>query len=213
GIGVTTAIIVNKKSPGKEVVKGTGPGGKTNIEIPVVIPGKSNSPVNENAVADNDIKITSPVIKEKETSNNAIAKEKKDQLKLPAPVQITTQPVKEEPVVATNNNDKKTNELPKPLNNPNINKKDAGNDAVARKNPARENNQQKSLTDPVVTIEPTPPSEIRTASLVELDQPDDKKNKSRGFFRKIARTFEKRTDIDPTDDNKLLVGGLAIRLK
>jgi hypothetical protein len=47
----------------------------------------------------------------------------------------------------------------------------------------------------------------------ELEQPNDKKNKSRGLFRKIARTFEKRTSIDPTDDNKLLVAGLAIRLK
>ena len=47
----------------------------------------------------------------------------------------------------------------------------------------------------------------------DFDQPDSKKNKNRGFFRKLARTFEKRTDIDPTDDNKLLVAGLSIKLK
>jgi len=39
-----------------------------------------------------------------------------------------------------------------------------------------------------------------------------RKNKLRGFFRKITRTFEKTTNIKATDDDRLLVGGLAIRL-
>jgi hypothetical protein len=99
------------------------------------------------------------------------------------------------------------------LNNPNINKNDISNNALAENNPSKETDQQNSLTNSDVTTQSPSSSNIKTASLVELDQPDDKKNKSRGFFRKIARTFEKRTDIDPTDDNKLLVGGLAIRLK
>ena len=33
------------------------------------------------------------------------------------------------------------------------------------------------------------------------------------YLPEIARTFEKRTNIDATDDNKLLVAGLAIKLK
>ncbi|MCG2613905.1 hypothetical protein LZZ85_06415 [Terrimonas sp. NA20] len=52
----------------------------------------------------------------------------------------------------------------------------------------------------------------------EEDQPLDimnepgKKNKLRGFFRKITRTFEKTTNIKATDgEDRLLVGGLAIR--
>jgi hypothetical protein len=47
------------------------------------------------------------------------------------------------------------------------------------------------------------------------DQQDDgKKNKFRGFLRKVTRTFEKTTNISATDDDdRLLVGGLAIRLK
>ena len=41
-----------------------------------------------------------------------------------------------------------------------------------------------------------------------------KKNKLRGFFRKVTRTFEKRTNIDATDgDDRLLVAGLSIKLK
>ena len=44
------------------------------------------------------------------------------------------------------------------------------------------------------------------------DQPS-RKNKLRGFFRKVTRTFEKNTNIKATDeDDRLLVGGLAIRL-
>jgi anti-sigma factor RsiW len=52
----------------------------------------------------------------------------------------------------------------------------------------------------------------------EDDQPLDimnepgKKNKLRGFFRKITRTFEKTTNIKATDgEDRLLVGGLAIK--
>ncbi|HEX5654146.1 MAG TPA: hypothetical protein VFX58_13790 [Chitinophagaceae bacterium] len=42
---------------------------------------------------------------------------------------------------------------------------------------------------------------------------DGKKSKLRGLLRKVTRTFEKRTNIDATDDDdRLLVGGLAIRL-
>lgn len=52
----------------------------------------------------------------------------------------------------------------------------------------------------------------------EDDQPLDimnepgKKNRLRGFFRKITRTFEKTTNIKATDgEDRLLVGGLAIK--
>ena len=40
-----------------------------------------------------------------------------------------------------------------------------------------------------------------------------KKNKFRGLFRKVTRTFEKRTNIKATDDeDRLLVAGLSIKL-
>ena len=53
-----------------------------------------------------------------------------------------------------------------------------------------------------------------TSNTDEQIESGGKKSKLRGFFRKVTRTFEKRTNIDPTEnDEKLLVGGLAIRLK
>ncbi|MBO9658031.1 MAG: hypothetical protein J7527_04330 [Chitinophagaceae bacterium] len=49
-------------------------------------------------------------------------------------------------------------------------------------------------------------------SLDIIDDESGKKNRHRGFFRKITRTFEKRTNIKATDgDDRLLVGGLAIK--
>ena len=42
---------------------------------------------------------------------------------------------------------------------------------------------------------------------------DGKKNKLRGFFRKVTRTFEKRTNIKATDDeDRLLLAGISIKL-
>lgn len=47
----------------------------------------------------------------------------------------------------------------------------------------------------------------------EMDAEPAKKNKLRGFFRKVTRTFERTTNIKATDsDDRLLIGGVAIRL-
>lgn len=146
-------------------------------------------------------------------------KEKNNAVKNQPAVIITPQVVKEEPVMIANN-DKPTNNLPQPLNNPNINKNDAGNNVIASNNSSKEIiKQQDALTNPVVTTQNPSSSDIVYASnnnntdAAEFDQSDGKKNKNRGFFRKVARTFEKRTNIDPTDDNRLLVAGLSIKLK
>ncbi|MBN8876592.1 MAG: hypothetical protein J0I32_03545 [Sphingobacteriales bacterium] len=57
---------------------------------------------------------------------------------------------------------------------------------------------------PDVTQEEVQPFDIMNQS--------EKKNRLRGFFRKITRTFEKTTNIKATDgEDRLLVGGLAIK--
>ena len=74
----------------------------------------------------------------------------------------------------------------------------------------------------VTTLSPQPSNSIVRASYPEINEGDDpdqepaggKKNKLRGLFRKVTRTFEKRTNIDATDnDERLLVAGLSIKLK
>jgi anti-sigma factor RsiW len=122
----------------------------------------------------------------------------------------------DEPVIAVNNNSP-SNNLPQPADNPNVTI-DKPADAIAYSSTPDKNKLQNTLSNPAVTSRDAQPLNIIQASYNEndddvFDQADEKKNKNRGIFRKIVRTFEKRTNIDATDDNKLLVAGLSIKLK
>ena len=218
GIGITTAILVNKKPSGRDIVKGSSTEKKNDTQNQVAPTKESNSTFNESIAAENDNnkQALTPDVKQA-TTNNVAARQNSIVPKNKLPVIIIPQPIKDEQIVATTN---KTNNLPKPLENPDILKNDASNNAIASANTPKEIiNPKNSLTNNTVTTQNSQPSNIVNASYsntddgADLDQSNGKKNKNRGFFRKIARTFEKRTDIDPTDDNKLLVAGLAIRLK
>ena len=117
---------------------------------------------------------------------------------------------------------KKTNDLPPPTYNPNVNNSIESNNPIAQIDPL----EKKSLTNPnenILAPVVTPGNSqslnnVVTAAAVESIDPTDaeqpgKKNKFRGFFRKVTRTFEKTTNINATDDeDRLLLGGLAIKL-
>ena len=102
-----------------------------------------------------------------------------------------------------------SNNLEKPSHNPNFNTQ-ITKIAVptALKNQVDPN---PSLTNQHVTTQSTDPLDgIVTAA----NRDDGKKNTLRGFFRKVTRTFEKRTNIEAAnDDDHLLVAGLAIKLR
>ncbi|MGK2861021.1 MAG: anti-sigma factor family protein [Chitinophagaceae bacterium] len=118
---------------------------------------------------------------------------------------------------------KKTNDLPKPKYNPNVNMNGEINNPVAKVDiPGKgsltipkETNNLSSVTpnnsqslDYVITAASKEP-----VYLTEDEEQSGRKNKLRGIFRKITRTFEKTTNIKATDDeDRLLLGGLAIRL-
>lgn len=145
------------------------------------------------------------------TNNHSAAKNKVQTL-LPAPVK------KEEAAVVAI--DKPNNNLPTPLNNPYISNNNPANEkAIASiESGLKHDNKKDVLTNSSVTspkLQPLNNTEASFASNTEqLDEPAGKKNKLRGFFRKITRTFEKRTNMEATDDDgKLLVAGLAIKLK
>ena len=218
GIGITTAILINKKSSPGNIAKGTSTKKIIDTQNQVVPNKELNNTAIESIAAENDNNKgpLTPDVKQA-TANNVIARKNKIVPKYKLPVIIIPQPVKDEQAVATTN---KTNNLPKPLENPNLLTNDKSNSAIATTNISKEIiNPKNSLTNNTVTTQNPQPSNIVNASYsntddgAALDQSNGKKNKNRGFFRKIARTFEKRTDIDPTDDNKLLVAGLSIRLK
>jgi len=216
GVSITTVILVNKKSPAeKELVKTTTPEKTTTPAKQVTVPQLPNSPVNETLLADNNTP-ANPTAGKQAANSNTVAMGKNNVVKhQPVINTVATAKPKEEAVVAASNN-KPTNDLPKPLYNPNINKPDAATNAIASTDPKETNKQKDALTNTIVTTQNPQTSDIVYASntdAADFDQPDSKKNKNRGLFRKIARTFEKRTNIDATDDDRLLIAGLSIKLK
>jgi anti-sigma factor RsiW len=49
--------------------------------------------------------------------------------------------------------------------------------------------------------------------VVDVEEPENKKNKLRGFLRKVTRNFQKQTSIDMTNgDDQLLVAGFALKM-
>ena len=213
GIGITTAVVINKRSSGENsIVKGTGTKEKTNIN-PVITPvKKENAPVNEIAVADNVKQAPAPSVKQ--DNKNTVVKNNTTVVKDKIPANIPSPVKKEEQTVANNDNNKPTNNLPQPLNNPNINKNNAPNDAIA--NNTASNTASKEITNPKESL--TTVTNVSTASYNNNNDADQleeggKNKKNRGFLRKLTRTFEKRTNMTATDDDRLLVGGLAFKLK
>ena len=226
--GITTLVVLNNKpsvNKGSDIV--TVPGNEqktTDNNSQGVQPDdnkaaastdEKNMPVNSSVVAENVKSNFTPGIKQ---VNNIAINQKNAAIKEQLPKNILSRPINNEPVVAVNN-DNPTNNLPQPLNNPNINKNDAANNAVAGVNTSKEIiNPKNSSTEVAVTNTTSSPSNIVQASYPEdnadLNQTSGNKNKLRGLFRKVTRTFEKRTNMDATDgDNKLLVAGLSFKIK
>ena len=115
---------------------------------------------------------------------------------------------------------KKSNELAAPVYNPNVNKVSPQHNPIAmNETPVQEPLTISKETSPVATVTPATSGTLYTSNTLtaSIDPVDEnqtgKKNKLRGFFRKVTRTFEKNTNIKATDDeDRLLLGGLAIRL-
>jgi len=112
---------------------------------------------------------------------------------------------KDEPVIV--HNQQPSNNLPQPINNTNnINNKN--DNVIAKVNDQIQNTpgNKDNVTTAAVPSSYNPDENI--------NQPDAKKGKLRGFLRKLTRTFEKTTKIDPTDnEDRVLIGGLALKLK
>ncbi len=222
GIGLTTLNIVNnrKTAPDKNDIAS-----KDNNETksPVTVPEANQLPapvVEENNNTANNIAVSTekedqPVYQAKFATGQQKSNVK-DKNPLPVTAQKENAPVL---AVAKEKQEQPTNNLPRPDNNPNVIAPVQEKNAVAAiNNTAKENVNPPANSIAGVTKQTPASSDIKQAAFqndndVALNQRDGKKNKLRGFFRKITRTFEKRTDIDATDeDNKLLVAGLAINL-
>ena len=193
---------------------------KKHIQDSPAIKQSGTETLTDPQVGDNqDKKIEKETI---EVSNPVAKKEERTEYKEKNNRSLPIQVIHDETVIAANKEKKKTNALPRPIYNPNA------NGVVEQKNPITTIDPpvKGSLTIPNETnsISPVTPDSsqpldnvIAATSNISVDLIDDeqpgRKNKLRGFFRKITRTFEKTTNIKATDDeDRLLLGGLAIKL-
>ncbi len=219
-ISTTAFIVINNNT--KEFISDKSPekkstpensveqqkGAVSTLDIPKVIE-KSNDHLKSetvelnNPVAVSGKKIIAPKVKNIRPSDYIIKEEIPD-------------------VANTKTEKKKTNDLPQPLYNPNVNKVAEQNNPIAKNDISDKGsitNPKENIHTPVVTPDNSQPLDnVIAAASKELDDPIDagqpgRKNKLRGIFRKITRTFEKNTNIKATDDeDRLLLGGLAIKL-
>jgi hypothetical protein len=125
---------------------------------------------------------------------------------------ITTIPQNKAPIIV--NHKQENNNLPQPEYRPSIDKEEKQKGIAKNEVPDKvKTDPNNSLTTVAVTKKEDAPLDIITTAFVE-EENTGKKSKGRGFFRKIARTFEKRTNIDPTDgDGRLLVAGFAFKTR
>ncbi|MGC4035085.1 MAG: hypothetical protein QM764_03925 [Chitinophagaceae bacterium] len=94
------------------------------------------------------------------------------------------------------------------------------NDVAVNTNSTKENNSKTTVTpktDESLDNNKEVTPDITNDSAVYASYDEGKNKKLRGFFRKAARVFERRTNISASDDedkqDKVLIGALAVKLK
>ena len=224
-IAAAAILILAVSTAALFVFNGKSSGGNTGVARSNPASNKKTAPVNinppKNGENDNIIpEITNPGNKEVLVSNNpkesvspSVKKDNKNiAVKNNKPVinnKVSPKnpiPLKKQEETFAEKKLNPSNNLPEPLNNPAINKTSTNNDALAKNIPPNE------ITAPIKTDVTNVVPAAYNNSGGQLEEGGNNK-KSRGLFRKIARTFEKRTNINATDDDRLLVAGLSIKLK
>lgn len=214
-LGLTLNWYLNRKSPlqqtetaginpAKQQVKGV-PGSTTDKQT---AGQEDQNPLISTPAAGNNIKEALAA-----QTDNPVPDQQKA-IRTQDPAQIIPDNRKDQQAIAMNDvQQPASNNLAQPTDNPNV-----------------INGLNKTATDPVATIQqpdnhanpasgvinasyPVTKTDINPSDYTDDGQSPGGKNKLRGFFRKVTRTFEKKTNINTTDDDRLLVGGLAIRLK
>jgi hypothetical protein len=214
GISSTAIILLNKKPNNK-------PGDVVDVqpkEEKLANPTKPSImeiPASElKKIASND-KIKSPIKENNDQFSvkrkNSVRKEKNKQ-----PLQVK----QEEPLIVDYN--KKDNGLPEPTKaNPYVKDENESADAAAIADHNESlTNQKENTGNTSVTSRSSDTYIIQEKTSVNPDvkyastnNGNGQKGGLRGFFRKVTRTFEKRTNIKATDDDdRLLIAGLAIKL-
>ena len=213
-LGLTTLVIINNKSDQgqstaglkKEPIKTNNPDTPQTGIAAVPAPDENNTTEKKQLEEKNINPVYKQALPEKNNyAVTAVHNQPKQQIQtLPA------ENKKEQILVDANNSKKPDNNLPKPLYNPNVQKEEQV--IAVNETPKKDDNNNILTGNPVTDVTPQT-SDFVQASNIE-DGNNGKKNKFRGFLRKVTRTFEKRTNIDPTNDGgEILVANFTIRTK
>ncbi|MEI9947042.1 MAG: hypothetical protein WDN26_22820 [Chitinophagaceae bacterium] len=206
GVSVTAFVLLNQeKKQGNDLVA-TG-------EKKLTAPVKNNIPVaqKDDNVSTGDIAVKEKSEKEKteiKIENAVATKKANDSKKENIEVQE-----KQEDFIAKED-EKNKNDLPQPGYDAKMKGNIKENSAIAfNDTPSKEalTNQKENIS--LSTVTPVYTKALNpTDDGIDTEQPE-KKNKLRGLFRKVTRTFEKTTGVKATDDDdRLLIAGLAIKL-
>jgi len=218
-IGITAVTILNKPavvSPGvanagKKPAEKSNPATKTEQAI------KEEQQKNPVEIKNNTDAVASTNTIDKKEKKNPVKKvsEEKAQKDIFAPA-----------INKDNNGSVAKKDNPVKNNNtvPDNTSNDAKNMAAIKKSdePVKTNdvavttNLPKEINSDVVTNNPEVPSLIHTEVIDPDSYTEGKNKKTRGFFRKAARVFERRTNISASDEDnndKVLIGALAVKLK
>ncbi len=203
-LGFTVAVLVNKKS-----VTDKNQMVKVPVNIPVQRPEEKKETVKEenekiatppvSNAAQNELATTTTPSRSKKgarlkTIDNNIKKNKQEKL-------IINNNDQQEPILVENK-PKQSNNLPQPENSTDQTTVDVVNAKGIKQH-------EETIPQELVAKNPVTPDAIQTSN----NESGGKKSKLRGFFRKLTRTFEKTTNIDATDEDRVLIGGLAFKLK
>lgn len=207
--GLTVFLLTNKQQPVTEpVIKLATQSGKSSTDDSLNIKNvKSLPPKSKDVlVVDNKNVIASKASKQV-VIENKVQKEKKA---------LPIINIKDEKQLALTQL-KSSNNLPVPginVNRPE-NLKDVTNVINNEKTLTPQNKPDISVTSPATEsyITYTAANQKQTNDIITTGDNDERKNKLRGLFRKVTRIFERTTHINATDDdNRLLIGGLSVKL-
>ena len=170
---------------------------------------------NGGAIAPDNNSAVQPVADGKEKQNNLASTAVKQKNNLPKEVKQQNVKLTEKKNNETlaENNQSPSNNLPSPQNDPNPKK----SDATAGLLKVEDEKYVKGTVSGEMDV-----TNIRHASLDitnsttyddQFDDEENKNKKSRGFFRKVTRFFEKNTGIKTTDDDKLRIAAFTVKLK
>jgi hypothetical protein len=212
GISTTAVVLVNnKKDNGTGVMVNISPEEKNSKVIDPIKQPVNESPV-KNQVASIIDEKKEPGIK---VSGNEITVKQSDINKSEEPKKQVI-PFKNVPLIAEQK--QRDNDLPQPEINPYV----KGSDAIVSNNDSHPlltndkgiSNSTDVTTPPANTYNSTNEADKQDKDTDFVFASEKSGNKGlRGFFRKVTRTFEKRTNIKATDDDdRLLIAGLAIKM-